>query len=95
MDGAKVLEVIATYRARFEELGIQRHPFPHDTAITLEAWKSGMLSLEHCHHMLDEMETFVTDHRMDKVFRWLGFVQGVLWLNGLYALEDLKNHNRP
>ena len=28
------------------------------------------------------------------VMRWLGFVQGVLWVQGVYTLENLKSHNR-
>jgi hypothetical protein len=90
----KVLEVIATYRARFEEMGIKKETFPHDQDITFIPWRTGILALEHCHSMLDQMETFVADHRMDKVFRWLGFVQCALWLQGLYTLDDLKEHNR-
>jgi hypothetical protein len=32
---------------------------------------------------------------MEKAFRWLGFVQGVLWTNRVYTLDNLKSHNRP
>jgi len=51
--------------------------------------------LIHCHGMLDKMEEFVKEGRIEKAFRWLGFVQGCLWLAGHYSLEDLMNHNRP
>lgn len=33
--------------------------------------------------------------RIEKAFRWLGFVQGCLWATGQYTLDELKNHNRP
>jgi len=52
-------------------------------------------ALEHCHGMLDQMEGFANQGRMSKAFRWLGFIQGVLWVLRVYTLEDLKNHNRP
>lgn len=29
-----------------------------------------------------------------KLNRWLGFMQGVLWANGIYSLDDLRTHNR-
>jgi hypothetical protein len=45
--------------------------------------------------MLDKMLEFIRENRMEKVFRWLGFVQGVLWAHGIYSLENLQNHNRP
>lgn len=29
-----------------------------------------------------------------KAFRWLGFLQGILWCQAIFTLEDLKSHNR-
>lgn len=29
-----------------------------------------------------------------KAFRWLGFLQGVLWSRAIFTLEELKSHNR-
>ena len=31
----------------------------------------------------------------DKVMRWLGFVQGVLWHADFYTLDELKGHSHP
>jgi hypothetical protein len=33
--------------------------------------------------------------KREKFMRWLGFMQGVLWNNGIYTLDQLKDHNRP
>ncbi|MEK7519908.1 MAG: hypothetical protein AAB581_01530, partial [Patescibacteria group bacterium] len=66
---------------------------PHD--IFLEDDPLPATSLAHCHSMLDKMVGFVHEGRMEKAFRWLGFIQGVLWTNRVYTLSDLKNHNRP
>jgi len=30
-----------------------------------------------------------------EVYRWLGFIQGVLWASKAYTLAELKDHNRP
>lgn len=30
----------------------------------------------------------------DKLMRWLGFMQGALWMAGVYELDELKNHNK-
>jgi len=27
--------------------------------------------------------------------RWLGFMQGALWVKGIYTIDELKAHNRP
>src|SRR3989338_7446710 len=90
MDGKKVLEVIGVYRKYFETVGVSKENLPHDKLMG-----NGRSVLGHCHGMLDEMEKFVAEGRMDKVFRWLGFVQGCLWSAGYYDLQSLKNHNRP
>ncbi len=92
MDGKKVLQVISVYRTFFETSGIPKNNFPHDKPVK---WYVEENVLAHCHGMLDEMEVFVAEGRMDKVFRWLGFIQGCLWTTGHYNLESLKNHNRP
>jgi len=30
----------------------------------------------------------------EKAMRWFGFIQGGLWSQGFYSIEDMKNHNR-
>jgi len=90
MGPEKVREVICVYRKWFEKHGVRKVDYPHTAALTVPEAR-----LEHCHGMLDKMEVFIEEMRMEKVFRWLGFLQGVLWHHGVYTLEDLKNHNRP
>jgi len=90
MTADKIREVIAIYRKKFEEMGIPKRRFPHGSLP-----KSDNDFLAHCHGILDEMEKFIQENRMEKVFRWLGFIQGCLWRAGIYTVEELKNHNRP
>lgn len=90
MDGKKILQVIGIYRDHFTEKGIEARDFPHSG---IPSSKEEILA--HCHGMLDKMEEFIREGRIEKAFRWLGFIQGCLWSTGEYSLEDLKNHNRP
>lgn len=90
MTSEKVLEVIETYRKLFVDRNIGKIDYPHDELLDGEAH-----GLEHCHGMLDKMGEFVHEGRMEKAFRWLGFVQGTLWALRIFPLTDLKNHNRP
>ena len=90
MVAEKVVETIETYRQLFIERKIGKIDHPHDDML-----KETEFGLEHCHGMLDKMIDFVHEGRMEKTFRWLGFIQGVLWANRVYTLTDLKNHNRP
>ena len=90
MTKEKVREVLDIYRKKFEEMRLPR------TKIVQASCCSPKLEyLAHCHAMLDEMEKFIDEGRMDKVMRWLGFLQGVLWTCRIYDLEELKNHSRP
>lgn len=52
-------------------------------------------ALNHLFSMLKSMEDFIKENQKDKFFRWLGFMQGVLWLLGAYSLNELREHNRP
>ncbi len=45
--------------------------------------------------MLGEMDKFLDEGRMEKFFRWLGFVQGFCWGYGYQALKELKDLNKP
>lgn len=89
MDGDKVREVLAIYRRKFEKMGVPKQKF---SAVQLPVTPS---VLAHCHAMLDEVEIFIQEGRVEKAMRWLGFIQGCLWSQGMYNLEDLKNQNRP
>ncbi len=33
-------------------------------------------------------------NKIEKAFRWLSFIQGVLWVTGVLTLNQLKNHSR-
>lgn len=91
MDVQKVLEVIDIYRKHLTEgHTVASIDYPHDKQVII---KDDVLG--HCLGMLDKMEEFVREGRMEKAFRWLGFVQGCLWSSSCYVLEELKNHNRP
>lgn len=79
MTPEKVLEVIGVYREFFEAQEVSKvrlsdEQFNKIMFIPFDGDKDTMLA--HCHWMLDEMEKFVKEGRMEKVFRWLGFVQG-------------------
>lgn len=32
--------------------------------------------------------------KREKAHRWLGFIQGVLWMAGVFSLDELKEHSR-
>lgn len=51
--------------------------------------------LKHCQQMIPKVRVFIAEGRIEKSFRWLGFIQGVLYCYKLYTIEQMANHNRP
>jgi len=91
----KVLEVIGMYEDGFKRFGSAPVDFPDNRLIEAVSTSARRSVLAHCRGMIPKMRAFITEGRMDKAFRWLGFIQGCLWCTGIFCLEDLKNHSRP
>lgn len=51
-------------------------------------------SLCHCRWMITQMDAMIKAGDMEKVNRWLGFIQGCLWTGRIYTLPELKMHNK-
>ena len=100
MTKEKVLEVIKCYRSFFELRKIPQLKMTscnvHDVTddfLRMRLSHSESL-LAHCHAMLDQVEQFAKEGCDGKMFRWFGFIQGVLWATGDFTLSQLKNHDQ-
>ncbi len=49
--------------------------------------------LAHCHWMALEAKKFA-ESKPDKAMRWLCFIQGALWADGDWSIEEFKDDNR-
>lgn len=47
----------------------------------------------HALYCCSQIREFIASGHLEKAHRWLGFVQGVLWVSGLYSIEELREHN--
>ena len=56
---------------------------------------SGTNALRHLLWCLMNVLQFMGDDRTEKAMRWLGFVQGALWMNGFVTIDRLKLMNKP
>jgi len=90
MTGEKAKKVLRIYQAKLNSLGVKAIDFDHRCPPSTRE-----KALGHCFGMIPKMLEFIDEGSMDKAFRWLGFIQGVLWCHSVFTLEDLKNHNRP
>lgn len=90
MTDTKILEAIAFYRTYLQNLGIEAAAYSHTTRV-----EDRRQALAHLLQMIPQMEQFASTGQHDKVIRWLGFIQGVLWMGGYQTIHELKEVNRP
>lgn len=88
MDEVKIRAIIAQLRERFEQMGIPKKLFEPE----LTRPKRDQM-LMHCHAMLDTMEKHLDHGKLEKVNRWLGFIQGCLWQLGMMSLSSIRSEN--
>lgn len=91
MKARKIRRIIKDYQKLLTDAGVEPVDFPHNQRLSLDCRKQ---SLGHVYTMLSRMENFIAQNQMGKVYRWLGFVQGVLWVNGLLSVGEMKEENR-
>jgi hypothetical protein len=85
----KMLEVVRQYRTLLLHIPPASGPF--------DKQPSPREAYAHLNGMLDSIESFVkegTPEAWDKANRWLGFMQGVFWMNGTFTLDQMREHNR-
>jgi len=51
-------------------------------------------SLSHIRWMLNEIPNQLKENKIEKANRWLGFIQGVLWVRKISTIHELKDDNR-
>jgi hypothetical protein len=89
MDAEKMLSVVRAYRSLLSFIPPLSGPFDKPP--------TPRKALAHTAGMLDKIEAFVkegTPEAWDKANRWLGFLQGVFWVQGIYTLDQMRDHNR-
>ena len=92
MTKEKVLEVVELYRKMFKLITVGKADFPEYAHVDSEVLGD---ALNHCNGMLDKIERFVEKDRMEKAFRWLGFIQGFLWSSKLCSIDEMREQNKP
>lgn len=98
MTNAKCLDVLKRYD---EQLSSMSSPDDHITHLTE--------MIPRMRGMIDEFEGIewhalmseVTGEELqravewrEKFMRWLGFMQGALWSEGIYTIDEMREHNR-
>jgi hypothetical protein len=97
MTPEKVKSVFAYYRSALDEGYPSIVPVRFDEEDSMMSAKDlGWPRLAaHYKFMCDEGQRLVDAGRIEKAMRWLGFLQGALWRQWRFTLDQLKNHSRP
>lgn len=93
MTDQKVLDVVRRYRERLENFKQRPYLLSLEHRLTQTDWPE-LEATTKAAHMLDSIESFIKAGRREKAMRWLGFVQGVLFVVGIFSIEEMANHNR-
>ena len=82
-------------RARFD--GLSHLPSPFKSRIVNCCQRLIEFIAEAEDTRLDEHAEVREDGKLlvQKAHRWLGFVQGLLWANDVYTIDELRLHNSP
>lgn len=92
----QVSAMLDRYCKLLEEQGYEPKPFGDvDAKIGGSLYRSGKYdALNEAYWMCGEVRKLVRQGRWSKALRWIGFIQGVLWMSGIYSITELKVHNR-
>lgn len=90
MTPERVLEVVAIYEKRFEDIGVKPLKLG-DGSGELDIHSR---DVRHLAWMLGEIKGQIAANEIEKAMRWLGFVQGALWCYEWYTIDQMREHNR-
>ena len=71
---------------------LDKYEFKLSQLLTKDGWEDNE-QLKWGQAMIPKMRGYLKVDR-EKTFRWLGFLQGILYCNGVYTVEEMANHNR-
>lgn len=91
MTDEQVKQVVIEYQARLTREG--HLPSKIDFDRTTAAFPKSR-QLEHVNWMCAEILAALAAGEREKAMRWLGFTQGVLWAQGVYAVNEMREQNR-
>jgi hypothetical protein len=88
---AQVKQVVKAYQERLEREGYRAAQIDFDR--TTAAFPRSR-QLEHAAWMCTEVQKAIDAGERERAMRWFGFLQGVLWAHGIYAVNELREQNR-
>jgi hypothetical protein len=83
----KMRETLEYYDEYIGNIGFKVNP-------VRENWAYGGDRLGYLRWMCQEVLSWDLEKDWEKANRWLGFIQGVLWEQHIFTIDDMRKHNR-
>lgn len=93
---SQVERMLDLYSHTLSDLGYEAAPYPEpESRVGGNILRGAKYdSLNHALWMCEEALKLVEHGRWAKAHRWIGMIQGLLFMTGIYSIADLKEHNR-
>jgi len=91
----QAIGMVRFYRRKLEELGYCAVAYEYvQQKIGGTIYRGAKFdALNHACWMCGEVEGFVRQNRWQKTHRWIGFIQGLLFMGGVFSISEIKDHN--
>lgn len=97
MTDQRVEEALAHHAAQIRMWALVASEQPENARVKLGRNQEASTPAERLGHLLwmcEEARTFLPE-KVDKAMRWLGFIQGALWVLEVSTIEESKRANMP
>jgi hypothetical protein len=85
-------EVLAIYREKLSKIVAPMRDSDGGTRMQHLLWMCNTVD-----HFIDSSIGIpnVPGNDWEKMNRWFGFIQGVLWCEGFFTIDEMREHSRP
>ena len=90
MTDDQVIYTVQDYAHRLAALGYPPIQTPNSAVTTTG---EARIRLGHAHWMCLQIPEFVQNRLIEKSMRWLGFIQAILWCEGVFTIDEMRGHN--
>lgn len=80
-------KIVLIYKGKLTELHVEPEEFAEEKTA-----QSSHAAFAHCYFLLEKIEIILKKDNVEKARHWIGFIQGILWIEGIYNIKQLKAH---
>lgn len=93
---AHIEALVSAYEKTLEHLGYSPVAYPDTAERAGGNIRTGVKydCLNHAYWMCERIRRFVGSNRISKATRWLGTVQGMLIMGGVFSIDEIMSHDR-